>query len=422
MRWRCSASPRAPARWSIAITPDAASAPGYGGPVNSNGRAMQAVVFALAAAAFLTIYVTQPVLPILRAEFAVTPGVASLTVSAVILGIALANLPFGILADRYPVRPIVAAGGAIVALASLACALTHDIAVLIAARFVQGLFIPSLTTCLAAYLSRTLPSERLNIIMGWYVSATIAGGMGGRLLAGFILPASRWRLAFVAAAAVISVAVLGALRWLPRDAPHRRAGGEMAGFLALLSRPDLLRMFAVGFSAFFVFSAVFNYLPFYLSDAPLHAPVRTITLLYLAYLVGIAVGPLAGRLTSRFGPGVTLIGGCAVFALAIGLTLVPWLPAIALGLAAVCGGFFAVHVAAVGSLNARLTESRGRANAIYVLCYYLGGAAGISATGAAYVRCGWRGAAGVGGATLLVPLSVGVLEAVHASRGAAGAR
>ena len=56
------------------------------------------------------------------------------------------------------------------------------IGVLIAARFVQGLFIPSMSTCLAAYLSRTLPPHRLNLIMGWYVSATVAGGMGVTIL------------------------------------------------------------------------------------------------------------------------------------------------------------------------------------------------------------------------------------------------
>jgi len=62
---------------------------------SSDERGVQAVVFALVAATFLTVYVTQPVLPILRVEFGVTLGIASLTVSAVVLGIALANLPFG---------------------------------------------------------------------------------------------------------------------------------------------------------------------------------------------------------------------------------------------------------------------------------------------------------------------------------------
>jgi YNFM family putative membrane transporter len=169
-------------------------------------------------------------------------------------------------------------------------------------------------------------------------------------------------------------------------------------------------MFAVGFFAFFVFSAVFNYLPFYLSGPPLHASVRLITLLYLAYLVGIAAGPFSGSLILRWGTGSTLIAGSALFALAIALTLIPSLPVIALSLALVCGGFFAMHAGAVGSLNGRLTGSRGRANSLYVLLYYLGGAAGISATGAAYARFGWSGAAALGILALVVPGVIGMVE------------
>ena len=63
----------------------------------------QALVFGLVAAALTTVYITQPVLPILQQEFGVNPSQASYTVSAVILGIALANLPFGMLADRFGV-------------------------------------------------------------------------------------------------------------------------------------------------------------------------------------------------------------------------------------------------------------------------------------------------------------------------------
>jgi len=371
-------------------------------------------VFALVAATFLTVYVTQPVLPILTAEFGITPGVASLTVSAVVLGIALANLPFGVIADRFPIRPIVAGGGAVVALASVICALTHSMGVLIAARFLQGLFVPSLSTCLAAYLSRTLPPRRLNVVMGWYVSATVTGGMGGRLLGGFIFPAEHWRLAFVAAAATVAGAVAAAMRWLPGSPASRAPVQEPSeGFLRLLSRPELLRMLSVAFSAFFVFSAIFNYVPFYLSAPPIEASVRMITLVYLAYLMGIAAGPLAGRLTNRFGTGATLIGGSAAFASAIGLTLIQSLPVIAVSLALTCAAFFTMHAAAVGSLNARLTGSRGRANSLYVLLYYLGGASGISATGAAYARWGWRGAAALGLGVLLVPLAVGVAEIVR---------
>ena len=71
---------------------------------------LQVLVFSLVAAAFTTVYITQPVLPVLRGEFGVSAATASLTVSAVILGIALANLPFGALADRLVHFPQVLPG------------------------------------------------------------------------------------------------------------------------------------------------------------------------------------------------------------------------------------------------------------------------------------------------------------------------
>ena len=249
-----------------------ASAQGLSAP----GASLQAVVFGLVAATFTTIYITQPVLPVLQAEFGVSESIASLSVSAVILGIALANLPFGVLADRYPIRPIILAGTFVVCAASLVCAVTHQIGLLIGARFVQGLFIPSMSTCLAAYLARSLPPDRLNVVMGSYVSATVAGGLGGRLLGGFIHPPLHWRYAFVSAAALLLAASAAAVRWLPREEAHRESGSGGASFLQLLARPDLLRMLLVAFSAFFVFSAMFNYLPFYLSRPPLSAPIRSV--------------------------------------------------------------------------------------------------------------------------------------------------
>ena len=111
---------------------------------------LQWLVFALVSAVFTSVYIPQPVLPVLRQQFGVGEGAASLTVSAVVLGIALANLPFGALADRLPIRPILLLGGLVVAAAGLASALAPTLPWLVAARFVQGLFIPALTTCLVA--------------------------------------------------------------------------------------------------------------------------------------------------------------------------------------------------------------------------------------------------------------------------------
>jgi MFS transporter, YNFM family, putative membrane transport protein len=99
---------------------------------------------------------------VLQEEFAADMVLVSFTVSAVILGIALSNPPFGFLADRMSIHPLILGGGISVALGGFVCAMTKDLWILIVARFFQGVFIPALTTCLAAYLAKTLPVERLN--------------------------------------------------------------------------------------------------------------------------------------------------------------------------------------------------------------------------------------------------------------------
>ena len=376
----------------------------------------QALVCFLVATAFTTVYITQPVLPVIESEFGIDARTASLSVSMVIFGIALANLPFGMLADRYPIKPIILTGGAMITVTSLVCAITHGIVVLIAARFIQGLFIPSLTTCIAAYLAQSLPAARLNVVMGSYVSATVAGGLGGRLLGGWIHPPLHWRYAFVSAAVLLIAATTAAFRWLPGENPKRKIESQQAGFVDLLARPELLRIFAVAFGAFFVFSSMFNYLPFYLSKPPFSARTEVITFMYLAYLIGIVMGPISGRLSNHIGSGATMVLGSLIFAVAIAITMIQSLAVIAASLVATCAGFFSIHAAAVGLLNRRLTSSRGRANSLYVLAYYAGGGAGITACGYAYSAYGWEGAVALGGSVLLCPLAIGLTEIIRERR------
>jgi len=375
-------------------------------PDSSHG--LQASVFALVSAAFTTIYITQPVLPIIQQSYRVSASQASVTISAVIFGITLANLPFGALADRWSIRPIILIGGSMVVGGNVLCALIGHFHGLVAARFVQGLFIPALTTCLAAFLSRSLPPERLNVVMGTYVSATVAGGLGGRLLGGLFYPAVSWRWAFVAAAVLVAAACGTAWRWLPRERTSQERPAAALGFLQLLGQAPLLKNFLVAFSAFFVFSSVFNYLPFYLSGPPFNAPTRTITLMYLVYLMGIVIGPLSGQLSNRIGNGPTMAAGAVTFGLSLGATLYPSLLVVITGLVGICAGFFTVHAAAAGWLNRNLVSSRGRANSLYVLFYYAGGSCGITASGLAYERFAWPGVAGMGAIMLLVPLWIGL--------------
>ncbi len=369
---------------------------------------LQIQVFCLVSAAFTTIYITQPVLPVLQAEFRINETLASLSISAVIFGIALANLPFGILADRHKVRPIIVVGGSVIITCGLVCALTDNFMLLVVARFIQGLFIPALTTCLAAYLARSLPAERLNVAMGSYVSATVAGGLVGRLLGGWIHPLLNWRYAFVIASILVLVATLVAVRRLPHKEQGKLIQVETIGFIALLSKKDLLLIYSVAFGAFFVFSSIFNYLPFYLAAPPFNASTQFITFMYLSYVIGIFIGPIAGAISNRIGNGATMALGSILFASALAATLIRSIPVIMLSLIGVCAGFFAIHASAAGSLNRRLVSSRGRANSLYVLFYYLGGFLGITVSGYVYLFAGWSGVVVLGTLLLSIPFIAGI--------------
>jgi YNFM family putative membrane transporter len=371
---------------------------------------LQLAVFALVSAAFANIYITQPVLPVLQQEFQSDIVRVSFTISAVILGIALSNLPFGMLADKLPIQPIVLSGGLLVALCGLFCALTGQLWVLVGARFFQGVFIPSMTTCLAAFLAKTLPFERLNVIMGAYVSATVLGGLSGRLIGGWIHPPLHWRYAFVSVACLTIVATIWAWRVLPRVQAGNKPAPTAIGYWALISRWDLLRIYFCAAGSFAVFSSLFNYLPFRLSAAPFNFSTETVTALYLTYIIGIFIGPIAGKISNRFGSGAALIGGGTVLFFSLGLILLPSIMAVIGGLISLCAGYFTIHAAAVGALNRKLSMGQGRANALYVLFYYVGGWIGITLSGILYSKMGWAAVVCFWAIILLIPIGVGFKE------------
>ena len=279
-----------------------------------------------------------------------------------------------------------------------------------AARFVQGLFVPALTTCLAAYLSANLPLERLNVVMGSYVSATVAGGLGGRLLGGWIHPPLHWRYAFVTASLLVVAATLAAVWRLPagklpgESEPEARglpgAAGP-AGAAAHLSGGlrGLFRLF-LGLQLPAVLSAPAAVQRLH----PAHHPAVPLLSHRGLYRPGGREAEQPHRQRRHHGPGLP------------GLRPGPGpdpdqIPvAIVAALALVCAGFFAIHAAAAGSLNRKLTASRGRANSLYVLAYYLGGAAGITLSGYAYGLAGWPGVAALGIVMLTLPLATGLPE------------
>ena len=105
---------------------------------------------------------------------------------------------------------------------------------------------------------------------------------------------------------------------------------------------------------------------------------------------------------------VGVSGGPDSLALACLLVASVW--AVVIGLVLVCAGFFTVHAAAVGAINRKLSGGQGRANALYVLFYYVGGWIGITVAGLAYTHLGWVAVVGLAFVLLLLLVNAGLSE------------
>jgi MFS transporter, YNFM family, putative membrane transport protein len=73
-------------------------------------------------------------------------------------------------------------------------------------------------------------------------------------------------------------------------------------------------------------------------------------------------------------------------------------------------GFFAIHAAASGAVNARVMDGKGHANGLYVLFYYSGGFFAIAIGGYVCESVSWAAMIVPLVTMLLVPLAIGWWE------------
>lgn len=377
-------------------------------PHPAEQRRAALALYAAAVVIFSDMYLTQPILPLLSREFGVTPASAGLSVSMVVLFIALASTGYGPLSDTWGRKPVMVGSCALLALPTLLCALSPSFETLLFFRALQGLFIPGLTAVAVAYIADLVEPAALGRMVGGWIAANVAGGLSGRVASGIITDFFGWRAAFVCFAGLtLLCAVLLALA-LPRAGVTTAVGWRRAygGMLAHLADRRLLGAFLIGGALFFGFIGIFTYLPYYLTGAPFFLSPALVAFAYVSYVAGMIVSPLAGRLSERISRRVLIAVGLSIAMLGIGLTLIPWLPLIVAGLLVLCSGMFTAQGVAPALVNTLARQAKGGAGALYLVFYYVGGTLGAVAPGLAWQSWGWAGvSATCVGALLLALLS-----------------
>jgi len=275
------------------------------------------------ACAFLQLYVTQPLLPMLTDVFHASKIAVSLTVTAASLGVAAAAPFAGHLADRMGRKPVIVWSAFLLAAASFATATAPNLNILILWRFLQGLCTPGVFAVTIAYINDEWAGLGAPRVVAIYVTGTVLGGFSGRMLSGLIAAYAPWPWTFAVLASLSLLGACGVAVWLPDEKRFRRGGraeqtaqhaGDLSGWPAarahFLNKP-LLATFFVGFCVLFSLVATFTYVTFYLAEPPFGLRPAALGLVFVVYLIGAAVTPITGRAIDRHGNRVVLAAAIA---------------------------------------------------------------------------------------------------------------
>jgi len=366
--------------------------------------------------AFLELYCTQPLLPLLTRLFHASKTGVGMTVSAATLGVALSAPFVGALTERMARKKVVVACLVGIGVPTLLAATSTSLAQLIFWRFLQGIMVPGIIAVVVTYIGEEWPPERVALIMSFYVSGTALGGFIGRVSTGILADWFNWRIGFLTIGALaLGGAALVAL-WLP---PGRRTSpgsgrlsltAQVYQMQGLFRSRRLVATFAVGFNVLFSLVGVFTWITFHLSAPPFDLGTTALSSLFFVYLIGLVVTPAAGFLITRVGLRAGIGGAICCSICGVLLTLVASLPVVILGLTMLSSGVFVAQTASQSHLRvAAPAGARVTAAGLYLTFYYLGGTAAGVVPGIFWRLGKWPACVGFIVAMQIVALSIALL-------------
>jgi FSR family fosmidomycin resistance protein-like MFS transporter len=288
------------------------------------------VVGAVSAAHFVSHYyiiLLAPLLPFVRAEYAVSYTEIGLAFAAFNIVTAALQTPAGFLVDRFGARALLVAGLVTGAGAFIVVGLVDSFWVLVAMFALAGVGNTVYHPADYSLLSHHVPSDRIGQAFSVH---TFAGMLGSAVAPVSLLVMQSqwgWRGAFIGASALgIAVAALllamhdfSAVRMSP--APARRSvDNATAGWRLLLSAPILLNLFFFALLAM-ISGGLYNYSVVALGalyGTPVASANAALTGNLLLSAVGVLMGGLLVGRTTRHGLVATVgLGAMAVFTVLI---------------------------------------------------------------------------------------------------------
>jgi predicted MFS family arabinose efflux permease len=346
------------------------------------------------------IYYCQPLLGDMGRSLGVGDAPMGLAAAMTQAGTALGMLVFVPLGDVFERRRLASwmcvASASAVALTSLA----PTFAWLVAASFLVGMAnnIPHLLLPFAAQIA---PDDRRGKVVGTVVGGLLVGILVSRFFSGWLGALLGWRWVYRVATLVMLGLAVAIGRLLPASPPTLTLPFRAlyASVAALVRDEAQLRASAAsGALLFGAFSAFWTTLVFLLGTPPYHYGARAAGLFGLVAAASAGVAPLVGRAVDRrppsagvvFGALLTFGGWCALAVAAHRLA------GLVAGVVILDVGVQSGHVANQARIYKAFPVARSRANTVYMVSYFVGGATGSILGAHAWSAYGWPGVCAVG--------------------------
>lgn len=366
------------------------------------------------------IYYNQPLLADISKDLKVSQGqgglLAMLTQSGYAAGM-LFTVPLGDMLER---KKLIMFEFFMTIIALLLAAWSTNIHLLMVVSFLIGAFsiIPQLIVPMAAHLSR---QDQRGKTIGFVMSGLLIGILLSRTVSGYVGAHLGWRAMFLIAAVLMFILWIALYFLLPQV--HSEYTGSykelMKSLIDLIKEEPVLRVAAIrGALCYACFSGFWTTLVFLLKEPQYHAGSEAAGAFGLVGAFGALAASQMGRLSDKG-------NSYKLTALSILLVVISYIVfgfsannivLLVIGVIIMDMGVQATHISNQAVIFALRPEARNRLNTVYMVTYFIGGAAGTFVASQAWNIYKWNGVVVMGISLSVLSLIIHVIFGCTAKR------